>query len=210
MNILIVLSVVFISSCEGFCLRAIGRSLMFGKITKQRHNIRSISGLASSSEFRGKSGDKNIPDASRIPSNKGTIAKSLSVGTIEQGGYFCSFEMYACQKQTQRLVGSHLANWARAEIYCLRDCGTFSMILHSICGRRVVHVIGWKIEGNLLSKNFEDMKKRGEGKQDFCTLTVFLDTATVFHFTLNHLSNFTFLLFSPLSPFSSPFPLFDI
>ena len=179
MNILIVLSVVFISSCEGFCLRTIGRSLMFGKITKQRHNIRSVSGLASSSEFKGRSGDKNIPDAGRISSNKGTIAKSLSVGTIEQGGYFCSFEMYACQKQTQRLVGSHLANWARAEIYCLRDCGTFSMILHSICGRRVVHVIGWKIEGNLLSKNFEDMKKRGEGKKDFCTLIVHENTTTV-------------------------------
>ena len=164
MNLLFVLSMVFISDCEGFCMRAIGRSPMFKKMTPQHHNMRSTTTLASSSEFKGKnSGDKNIPDAGRISSSKGSIAKSLSVGTIEQGGYFCSFEMYACQKQTQRLVGSHLANWARAEIYCLRDCGTFSMILHSICGRRVVHVIGWKIEGNLLSKNFEDMKKRGEG-----------------------------------------------
>jgi hypothetical protein len=145
-------------------MRAIGRSLMFKKMSAQHHNIRSTTNRASSSEFRGKnSGDKNVPDAGRMSSSKGSIAKSLSVGTIEQGGYFCSFEMYACQKQTQRLVGSHLANWARAEIYCLRDCGTFSMILHSICGRRVVHVIGWKIEGNLLAKNFEDMKKRGEG-----------------------------------------------
>ena len=122
--------------------------------------------LASSSEFRGSSDGQNIPKMTRT--NKGPIIKEAgaptNIGFIQQGGYFCSFEMYACQRETQKLVGSHLANWARAEIYCLKECGTFSMILNSVCGRRVVHVVGWKVEGNVLARQFEDMRKRGEGE----------------------------------------------
>lgn len=131
--------------------------------SKLDHSFRKTS-LSSSSEFKS-NGDDNrlIPNLNPSGGRIKEISKSVNVGSIQQGGYYCSFEMYACQKQTQRLVGSHLANWARAEIYCLKDCGTFSMILHSLCGKRVFHVIGWKIEGNILARNFADMRKRGEG-----------------------------------------------
>ena len=136
------------------------------------HSFRQTS-LRSSSEFKSNGDDSRmIPNLNPTGGRIKEISKSVNIGSIQQGGYYCSFEMYACQKQTQRLVGSHLANWARAEIYCLKDCGTFSMILHSLCGKRVFHVIGWKIEGNILARNFADMRKRGEG-EDTVTASAF-------------------------------------
>ena len=176
-TVVLFVSLIMISETDGFHFSATKRSLVFEKRIKQIQNVRKISPLASSSEFKSNSdGSRKMPKIS-LEGKLPEIGKSVSVGSIQQGGYFCSFEMYACQKQTQRLVGSHLANWARAEIYCLRDCGTFSMILHSICGRRVVHVVGWKIEGNLLARNFEDMKKRGEGTEKN-TLLIIKNTTT--------------------------------
>mmetsp|Transcript_8931 Transcript_8931/g.8822 ORF Transcript_8931/g.8822 Transcript_8931/m.8822 type:complete len:368 (-) Transcript_8931:356-1459(-) len=97
------------------------------------------------------------------------VGNKLSTGSMEQDGYFYSFEIYACQRETQKLVSSHLANWLRAEIYCLRECGTFSMLLNSVCGRRVVWVMGWKAQGNVVARSigvmsaFDGMRKRGEG-----------------------------------------------
>ena len=179
-TVVLFVSLIMISETDGFHFSATKRSLVFEKRIKQIQNVRKISPLASSSEFKSNSdGSRKMPKIS-LEGKLPEIGKSVSVGSIQQGGYFCSFEMYACQKQTQRLVGSHLANWARAEIYCLRDCGTFSMILHSICGRRVVHVVGWKIEGNLLARNFEDMKKRGEGTEK--------NTLLIIHYTTIYFS----------------------
>lgn len=181
-TVVLFVSLIMISETDGFHFSATKRSLVFEKRIKQIQNVRKISPLASSSEFKSNSdGSRKMPKIS-LEGKLPEIGKSVSVGSIQQGGYFCSFEMYACQKQTQRLVGSHLANWARAEIYCLRDCGTFSMILHSICGRRVVHVVGWKIEGNLLARNFEDMKKRGEGTEKN-TLLIIQNTTIYFSFS---------------------------
>lgn len=143
------------------------------KRCKQDHSFRKTF-LSSSSEFKSNSDDSRmVPNLNPTGGRIKDISKSINVGSIQQGGYYCSFEMYACQKQTQRLVGSHLANWARAEIYCLKDCGTFSMILHSLCGKRVFHVIGWKIEGNVLARNFADMRKRGEGENAVASLQLF-------------------------------------
>ena len=155
--------------------------LLFGSTTRRCLSLnknkpscvdKRLTTLASSVDLRSNSDDSRIPKFTRA--NKGPLIKeSLSFGSIQQGGYFCSFEMYACQKETQKLVGSHLANWARAEIYCLKESGTFSMILNSVCGRRVVHVVGWKVEGNVLARSFEDMKKRGEG--GFLQRRIFID-----------------------------------
>jgi hypothetical protein len=106
---------------------------------------------------------------SNLPEIKKEIGNRLSTGSMEQDGYFYSFEMYACQRETQKLVSSHLANWLRAEIYCLRESGTFSMLLNSICGKRVVWVMGWKAQGNVVARSlgvmsaFDGMRKRGEG-----------------------------------------------
>ena len=181
--ILIVLELILISETDAF----FATTSRYTSLNKNKKNIESINknqhkyadakhydyrnyvpfdrhtSLASSVDFKSNS-DSNKPKANP---EKLSAEQSLSQGTIQQGGYFCSFEMYACQRETQKLVGSHLANWARAEIYCLKEAGTFSMILNSVCGRRVVHVVGWKVEGNVLARTFEDMKKRGEGS--YCT-----------------------------------------
>jgi hypothetical protein len=101
-------------------------------------------------EFDGKDDDKNkmkisYDENGAIQPRPAVAGGSLRTGTIEQGGQFCSFEIYACQRETQQLVAGHIAAWARAEIYCLKESGTFSLILNSICGRRVCHVVGWKV-----------------------------------------------------------------
>ena len=160
--ILLIMEMSMIEKTNGLLFGSTTRRCSSKNKNKPYHFDRKFTALASSVDLRSNNDDSRIPKFNRA--NKDPLIKeSLSFGSIQQGGYFCSFEMYACQKETQKLVGSHLANWARAEIYCLKESGTFSMILNSVCGRRVVHVVGWKVEGNVLARSFEDMKKRGEG-----------------------------------------------
>ena len=57
------------------------------------------------------------------------------------------------------LFYSQVANWARAEVYALKAIGSYSTVFNSVCGRRVVHSVGWKVEGGLLSASFDDFRK---------------------------------------------------
>eukprot|EP01038_Epipyxis_sp_PR26KG_P009152 gene9152-12345_t len=79
------------------------------------------------------------------------------------GGIVLSLEMYACQKETQQLVISQIANWIRAESYCLQDHGTSSIIFGSLDGTRVVHSVGWNPGNKMLDKIFYDFCKRADG-----------------------------------------------
>lgn len=159
---LLAMEMSMIMETNGLLLGSTRKCCAFQNRSKAYYYDKSFTSLASSVDLKSNSDDSRIPKLNR-DSKDLLIKQSISFGSIQQGGYFCSFEIYACQRETQKLVGSHLANWARAEIYCLKESGTFSMILNSVCGRRVVHVVGWKVEGNALARSFEDMRKRGEG-----------------------------------------------
>lgn len=78
-------------------------------------------------------------------------------------GPFNSIEFYTCQRATQGLVSSHIANWAEiGECYTLRDKGTHSVVFSSVDGRRVVHMFGWALDGRELLGNYHDFKVRAD------------------------------------------------
>jgi len=84
--------------------------------------------------------------------------------SIKVEGALLSFDLYTCQPETQTLVIGQIANWAKAERYALGTDMTHSVVFGSVCGRRVWHSVGWKIEGMSLFYAFEDFKKRADGK----------------------------------------------
>lgn len=49
------------------------------------------------------------------------------------------------------------------------------MILNSIDGKRVVHVIGWKETGGKLMRSFDDMRERGQGETERFDLFCYVD-----------------------------------
>jgi hypothetical protein len=58
--------------------------------------------------------------------------REVQKNSIGVGGVFPSLELYACQANTQNLVISQIANWARAEHFCINDFGDYSVCINCL------------------------------------------------------------------------------
>ena len=90
---------------------------------------------------------------------------SSSWASINRGGPFNSFELYTSHRETQQLIISHIANWVRVEKSCdlLPKASSHSVIFASIDGERVVHNVGWKLDGLGLASAFKVFRNRADG-----------------------------------------------
>jgi hypothetical protein len=140
---------------------ATGRNFELGdnnEVPIIRTSIEEILAMKNREKFAAKSGFKDV--------NAEFNGENRASASIRGDGFFSSYEVYACHPASQTMVSSQIANWARAEIYALKSLGSYSAVFNSVCGRRVVHTVGWQLEGKRLQSSFDDFRKRGDSSDN--------------------------------------------
>eukprot|EP01041_Mallomonas_annulata_P006593 gene6593-13339_t len=82
--------------------------------------------------------------------------------SINKGGLYNSFEVYTSHKETQDLIVGQISNWVQVEKNCdlLPGSSSHSVIFASIDGERVIHNVGWKLDGLYLNTAFKMFRDR--------------------------------------------------
>lgn len=86
-------------------------------------------------------------------------------GGIRKDGFSNSFYVYTCNKATQSLIASEIANWAQVErLAILDEASTHTVVLTSLDGQRVLHNIGWRLGRQDLQKVFKRFQERSNSE----------------------------------------------
>lgn len=128
----------------------------FRKVIKFSDIAPSSTRLKSSNEF-------SIHSSSFYKENNENFV-SNTWASINRGGLFNSIELYTSHKETQQLIIDQIANWIQVEKSCdlLPEAISHSTIFASLDGERVIHNVGWKLDGLGLKTAFKMFRDRAD------------------------------------------------